>query len=478
MTLRLYNTLARSVEDFTPADPAQVKVYGCGPTIYDYAHIGNFRTFMTYDLVHRYLEWKGFGVRFVVNYTDVDDKTIKRAAERGMRLDEFTQPFAEAFEADAHAIGIRDFDVTPRATHYVDHMVRLVERLVDNGHAYATDDGSVYFDISSFADYGKLSGLDVDAVRSGARVANDEYEKNDARDFALWKGTKGEDEAVGAAWESPWGRGRPGWHLECSVMSIAELGDTLDLHLGGEDLRFPHHEDEIAQSEGATGAQFVRHWMHLKHLVLEGSKMSKSLGNTLTVRELLDDGRAPAAIRHQLLSAHYRSELNFTRAGLDQSGSAVQRLVDFRSRVNRSAVLDGEAEDELGGLSAIAAASLGAFEQALDDDLNTPEALAALFGLIRDANVELDRRGGGNSRGVEAIRTAINRMDEVLGLLELVDRDAVADDQKAWIEERIEARRAARANRDFEAADRIRDELRDKGIVLEDGADGTHWKRV
>ena len=474
MTLRLYNSLTRSVDDFRPADPADVKVYGCGPTIYDFAHVGNFRTFMTYDLLHRYLEWRGFGVRFVVNYTDVDDKTIDRAAERGLDLTAFTQQFADAFEADAHAIGIGAFDVTPRATHYVDRMVSFVERLVERGHAYATDDGSVYFDISSFADYGKLSGLDLDAVQSGARVANDEYEKNDARDFALWKGSKGADESVGAAWDSPWGRGRPGWHLECSVMSIAELGNTLDLHLGGEDLRFPHHEDEIAQSEGATGEPFVRHWMHLKHLVLEGSKMSKSLGNTLTVRELLDDGRSPAAIRHQLLSAHYRSELNFTRAGLDQSQSAVQRLVDFRSRLERTTTV-ADAEDRL---TAIAETGVEGFTRALDEDLNTPEAFAALFGMVRDANVELDAGGAASAAGLEALTSALDRIDAVLGLLELVDRDAVSEDQRAWIEERIEARRTARAERDFETADQIRDELASAGIVLEDTGDGTHWKRL
>jgi len=406
MTFRLYNSLSRSVDDFRPADPSAVKVYGCGPTIYDYAHVGNFRTFMTYDLLHRYLEWKGFAVRFVVNYTDVDDKTIERAAERGQRLDEFTQPFAEAFEADAEAIGIRAFDATPRATRYVEEMVAFVVRLIERGHAYATDDGSVYFDISSFEGYGKLSGLDIDEVLSGARVAVDEYDKADARDFALWKAEKGADEAVGAAWDSPWGRGRPGWHLECSVMSIAELGDTLDLHIGGEDLRFPHHEDEIAQSEGATGVPFVRHWMHLKHLVLEGKKMSKSLGNTLTVRELLDEGRSPAAIRHQLLSAHYRSELNFTRDGLDQSASGIQRLVDFRSRLDRAPVV----EEAGGELTDAVDRALEAFERALDDDLNTPEALAALFGFVRDVNVVLDRDGGAATSARESAKDALTRL--------------------------------------------------------------------
>ncbi len=473
MTLRLYNSLTRSVEEFRPADAAEVRIYGCGPTIYDFAHIGNFRTFVTYDLVHRYLEWKGFGVRFVVNYTDVDDKTIDRAAERGLTLDEFTQPFADAFEADADAIGIRSFDATPRATRYIDEMIRFVERLVTRGHAYAMDDGSVYFDISSFAAYGKLSGLDLDSVQSTARVADDEYEKQDARDFALWKSAKGADADVGAAWESPWGPGRPGWHLECSVMSMSELGDTLDLHLGGEDLRFPHHEDEIAQSEGASGVAFVRHWMHLKHLVLEGQKMSKSLGNTLTVRGLLDEGRHPAAIRHQLLSAHYRSELNFTRVGLDQSASAVGRLVDFRARLDRTSGSPGPS----GPLTAKAAAALEAFERALDDDLNMPEALSAVFGLVREANVELDREEETSTADLEAVLGAVRSMDSVLGLLELVDRDRVDDAEEAWIEERIAARDAARAGRDFVTADRIRDELAEAGIVLEDTADGTHWKR-
>ncbi|MFC1662491.1 cysteine--tRNA ligase, partial [Gemmatimonadota bacterium] len=334
MALRLFNTLSRTLEDFEPLEPGKVRVYGCGPTIYDLPHVGNYRSFLVYDLLHRYLEWSGYDVRFVTNLTDVDDRTIKGALERGVSIQEYTAPFGEAFLDGTRTLGIRPFDAYPRATEYVEAMTRFVKRLEDKGLAYQADDGSVFFPISSFAEYGKLSRIDPDAVRPGTRVATDDYGKEDARDFALWKAAKEEDEEAGAAWDSPWGRGRPGWHLECSVMSISELGETLDIHLGGEDLIFPHHEDEIAQSEGATGKPFVRYWLHVKHLLLEGQKMSKSLGNTVTVEELINRGYDSAAIRHHLLSAQYRRELNFTMDGLDGSTRAVQRLLDFEARLH------------------------------------------------------------------------------------------------------------------------------------------------
>lgn len=478
MTLKLHNSMTRGLETFEPVDSTRVRVYGCGPTIYGFAHIGNFRTFTAFDLLHRVLRWKGYEVDFVINYTDVDDKTIRAANAAGVTIREYTPQFAEAFEADGQAIGLLPVTKNPLATDYIPQMVSFVETLVDKDLGYVTEEGSVYFAISRFPGYGRLSGIDPESVRPGARVAVDEYTKDDPRDFALWKAAKDEDESAGAAWDSPWGRGRPGWHLECSVMSIAELGETIDIHVGGEDLKFPHHEDEIAQSEGATGKTFVRYWMHVKHLLLEGRKMSKSLGNTTTIRELLDEGVPPAAIRHQLLSAHYRSELNFTRVGLEQSQAAVQRLVDFRRRAAEIETTDAE-ERFSSDVHTLTTKALADFEAAVDDDLNTPEAFAALFGLIREGNSLLDEAG---ERLSDAARTellgAVESMDRVFGLLDLAGGPGVSADEEAWIEQKIEARNDARARRDFAAADGIRDELAAKGIVLEDAAGTTRWKRV
>jgi cysteinyl-tRNA synthetase len=476
MTLRLYNTRTRSVEPFEPLEPPHVRFYACGPTIYDYAHIGNYRTFVASDLLHRYLEWSGYDVRFVMNLTDVDDKVIDGAAAAGTDILSFTRPFGEMTLADMRTLGVRAADAYPQATDYIPQMVEWVRRLEGKGLAYAAEDG-VYFRISSFEGYGKLKGLDPDSLRSGARVAVDEYEKDDARDFALWKAAKDVDEQVGAAWDSPWGRGRPGWHLECSVMSIAELGETLDIHTGGEDLVFPHHENEIAQSEGVTGKTFVRFWVHVKHLIVEGEKMSKSLGNTITVRQLLEEGVEPAAIRHQLLSAQYRSELNFTRAGLEASRQAVQRLLDFDARLAAVGGTDGASGSV--GLAAAAARAAERFRQAMDHDLNSAEALAALFVFVKEANAALD---GADEVGSEELDSAVGTLasiDSVLGLLEVAKAgQAVDDETAAWIEGLIEEREAARAAKDFPRADEIRDELAEKGIVLEDSAEGTRWKVV
>jgi cysteinyl-tRNA synthetase len=476
MTLRFYNTLTRRLERFEPLEPERVGVYACGPTVYGHAHIGNFRTFVFYDLVHRYLEWKGYDVHFVMNLTDVDDKTIRAAAEAGVSIGEYTEPYVESVLEEAEALGIQAFDSYPRATAYVDQMIELVQALLDRGLAYTTEDGSVYFDISAFPDYGKLSGKDLDAARTGERVAADEYEKDDVRDFALWKAAKPEDERVGAAWDAPWGRGRPGWHLECSSMGLAEVGETLDLHLGGEDLIFPHHEDEIAQSEGATGKPFVRYWLHVKHLRVEGRKMSKSLGNFITVKDLLDEGVSPAAIRHQLLSAQYRSELNFTRAGLEASQRAVDRLLDFRERVGSVEVEEGAPD---AGLMEMVARALQGFEDSLDDDLNVSRALAALFVLVGEVNGALDEHPVIAPEARDRVLQVMDSTDRVLGLLEVGQRDRQVDeDLESWVEERIQARREAREARDWDRADAIRDELSNAGIVLEDGPAGTRWKKA
>jgi len=476
MALKVHNTASRTLEVFEPLEAGKVRVYACGPTIYNHAHIGNFRTFLFFDLVHRYLEWSGFDVRFVMNLTDVDDKVIEAAAAAGVSVEDHTRPYGEVFLGDCETLGVLPVDVYPRATGYVEPMVSFVERLVESGHAYAAEDGAVYFSISSFPEYGKLKGIDLSTLQSGARVDHDEYEKEDARDFALWKATTEQDESVGAAWDSPWGRGRPGWHLECSVMSTAELGDTLDFHLGGEDLVFPHHENEIAQSEAATGHPFVRYWMHVKHLFVEGRKMSKSLGNFITVRELLDEGHDPASIRHLLLSSHYRGELNFTRTGLEASRSAVQRLLDFEARLRE---ISTDAGAEPSGLPEAATTAVESFRAAMDNDFNSADGMAALFVLVGGVNSELEGRESVREEDRDAVLDALESIDRVMGLLS-VGRAAraVDDDVAGWVEAKIAERTAARAAKDFATSDAIRDELADRGIVLEDGADGTRWKVV
>jgi len=474
MTLKVHNTLSRELQTFEPMEEGKVRLYACGPTIYDYAHIGNYRSFLFYDLVHRYLEWSGYDVDFVMNLTDVDDKTIQAALRQGTDIRSYTDPYGEAVLGDAEILGVRPADRYPRATECVEEMIDFVERLMEKGHAYQAEDGAVYFSIATFPRYGELKGIDVSTLRSGARVAQDEYEKEDARDFVLWKAATEDDEEAGAAWDSPWGRGRPGWHLECSVMSVTELGSTLDLHLGGEDLVFPHHENEIAQSEAATGEPFVRYWLHVKHLLVEGKKMSKSLGNFITVRELLDEGYDPASIRHQLLSAQYRRELNFTRDGLDASRNAVQRLVDFESRLADTPTDEGA---ESSGLADAAEAFLDRYRAALDDDFNSADAMGALFSFVGTVNGALDGRDAVPAEELQSARDALASADQVLGILETARRARAVDPETvAWIEERIEARARARTERDFEAADAIRDELADQGIVLEDGAGGTRWK--
>ena len=474
MALKVYDTLRRALVPFEPMTPDHALVYACGPTIYGDAHIGNFRAFLFFDLVHRYLEWIGYDVRFVMNLTDVDDKTINGAVAAGQDIAAYTKPFGDGFLDTCRTLGIRPADSYPRATDYVDRMISFVEVLVEGGHAYQADDGAVYFSIATFPDYGKLKGIDLSTLRAGARVAQDEYDKEDARDFVLWKKATEDDERANAAWDSPWGRGRPGWHLECSVMSTTELGPTLDMHLGGEDLVFPHHENEIAQSEAATGKPFVRHWLHVKHLLVEGKKMSKSLGNFIVVRELLDEGYDPASIRHQLLSAQYRRELNFTRDGLDGSRSAVQRLLDFEARLVST---DTSVDAAHSALPELAHDLSARFRRALDDDFNSADGMGVLFTFVNRVNNALDAQPVVRPQELDAALRALRAIDQVLGLLEVAHASrAVDDDLAQWVEERIQARADARAARDFAAADAIRDELTERGIVLEDGASGTRWK--
>ena len=475
MSLKLYDTLSRSLKRFEPANPPTVSLYACGPTIYDHAHIGNYRSFLVYDLLHRYLVWSGYNVRFVMNLTDVDDKTILKAAEAGETIKEYTGPFGKQILEDAEELGILPAEAYPLATDYIEEMISWTQRLIENGMAYSTADGSVYFSIGSFPEYGRLKGLDLETATTVSRVDSDEYEKEDVRDFVLWKTTKSIDEKVEASWDSPWGRGRPGWYLECSVMSIKELGETLDIHMGGEDLVFPHHENEIAQSEAVTGKPFVRHWVHVKHLVVEGSKMSKSLGNTITVRQLLEEGFEPAAIRHQLLSAQYRKELNFTRKDLVASASAVQRIVDFETRLSSFGELPVDGEGEL---SAISLKTISEFQSVMDDDLNSAEALAVLFVFINKANGELDSGSDIFQGDVDRALETLKSMDLVFGLLSIAKETRQIDSSmEVWVERLLDERNEARQNRDFQRADQIRDELLSKGIVLEDSEGGTRWKK-
>jgi cysteinyl-tRNA synthetase len=480
MTLKLYNTLTRRLEEFKPIDPPRVTMYVCGPTVYNFAHVGNFRTFVFGDLIRRYLEYSGYEVFQIMNLTDVDDRTIAAAAESGVRLEEHTEPFAQAFFHDRDYLRIRPAHVYPRATGYVGPMVELVASLVDRGLAYVGDDKSVYFAVGRFGDYGRLSQLDKRELKAGARVTSDEYSKDDVRDFALWKSAAPEDEQVGAAWDTPFGRGRPGWHLECSAMALTEIRErfgvqTLDIHAGGVDLVFPHHENEIAQSEGATGQQFARFWLHGEFLFIKGTKMSKRFGNTLTVRDLQEEGIDATAVRHLLFSTHYRQQLNFTDEALVSAKDGVQRLADFRSRLVETAG-DAKASDD-GPLPSAAPSEVTefdeAFRHALDDDLNAPQALGALFTFVRVANRRLDE---GSWEGVEA-SAALEALDRVMDVLDLLpDAPTVADDLRVWIEGKIAERAEARRAREFARADAIRAEIAARGIELEDTVQGTRWR--
>ena len=483
MALTLYNTLTRSKEAFVPLEEGKVGVYACGPTVYQLPHIGNYRTFLFNDILHRYLEWKGYDVTFVMNLTDVDDKIIGRAKDEGVTIREYVQPYIDGFLAELHRLGIRDADIYPRATESIEAMTELVERLLENGHAYRVEDGSVFYDITSFDGYGKLSRIPLDDVKQGERVSSDDYEKEDARDFALWKGTKPEDREVDAVWDGPWGTsGRPGWHLECSAMSMQHLGETFDIHTGGEDLVFPHHEDEIAQSEGATGEPFVRYWLHARHLLMETEKMSKSLGNVVRLGDVFHADYSPAAVRWLLMSAHYRKELKFSWDGLDDARAALRRLTDFRDRLETTtpAGEDPGTDAPTGAdLAPLAEGVLADFEAALDDDLNVPAALGALFTWIRETNTALDEADGvAEADQVAAARDALGSMDDVLGILELVDRDAGSDEElEAWVEQKLAERQQAREEGDWDRADAIRDELAEAGIVVEDTPQGARWKR-
>jgi cysteinyl-tRNA synthetase len=464
--LRIHNTLSGNLEEFRPLHEGEVRMYYCGPTVWDYGHIGNFRSAIAADVIRRYLKFKGLRVMQVMNLTDVDDRIINRAQEQQKSLDDYTAKYIEAFWEDFDALGCERPEVAPRATRHIEEMADLVERLEQNNHAYRSD-GSIYYRISSFPEYGKLSKINFAGNIAGAsdRVDSDKYDKEDARDFALWKAPAKTDEP---AWDSAVGRGRPGWHIECSAMSMKYLGETFDLHVGGIDLVFPHHENEIAQSEGATGKQFVRYWLHFEHLKVEGETMSKSKGNYYTFRDLTEKGFTPAGIRYFLLSVPFRKQLNFTFDALRGAEKTVAGLRDFRARLQ-------EARTEPGSNETVAAAAKRAveqFEAGMDDDLNTSVALAAVHDLTREVNTALSR-GGVRAEDQQAVLTAIDRIDSVLGVFGESKPELLDDAIQKMIDERQEARH----QRDFKRADEIRDELAQRGIVLEDTKDGVRWKR-
>jgi cysteinyl-tRNA synthetase len=493
MALRLFNTLSSRIEDFRPLRDHEVRMYACGPTVYDYGHVGNFRTFVAVDILRRFFRQSGYKVRHVMNITDVDDKIIRYAAHDGVSVQQYTAKYEKAFLEDAAMIGIEE-PMLVRATEHIPEMADFVAKLAEKGFAYRTDDGSYYFRIAQFPQYGKLSKRDFSGMLDGARVDVDEYEKDSARDFALWKAPKPGE----ASWDTAIGPGRPGWHLECSVMSMGELGETFDLHAGGEDLVFPHHENEIAQSESFTGKPLANFWFHAHFLLVEGEKMSKSLGNFFTLRDLVLKGHKPSSIRYLLASVPYRNQLNFTFHGLKQAAVSVERLRNFRLRLTSgNFTLGANAE-----MQSLGSQTVERMTAALDDDLNTAQAQAAIFEMVRQANATFDRSGI-KQADVVPLLAALQKFDEIFAVLDDDDgpkvkrvfdwasaagrdqdisdelREAVQSGQlaDAEIDKQIDAMKAARRDRDFKASDAIRAELADRGILVEITKEGIRWRR-
>ncbi len=465
MALRFYNTLSQQLEEFAPARDNTVRMYTCGPTVYDFAHIGNFRTFTFVDILRKWLRTCNFRLDHVMNITDVDDKIIRNAVAQHKSLEEYTQTYTDKFLEDCKTLRLERPERLVPATKHIDDMVDAIQRLGAENHTYASD-GSVYFRIATFPEYGKLSHNDFSGNIAGARVDVDEYEKADARDFALWKAPK-EGEPF---WDTPIGPGRPGWHIECSVMAIKYLGETLDIHAGGVDLIFPHHENEIAQSESLTGKQFARFWLHAEFLMVEGQKMSKSLGNYFTLRDVIDRGHQPEAIRYLLASVPYRKSLNFTFDGLKAAATAIDRLRNFRLRLDTDAYPEGHNE----ALSARTAQACKGFTDSLNEDLNTAEALAAIFEYVRDANSAMDS-GEFQAGNVPAARDLLRLFDSVFDVLDpTVSAGYILDSE---VESLIAERTAAKKARNFARADQIREQLLEQGVILEDTKGGVRWKR-
>ncbi len=462
--MRIFNTLTRKMEELEPLTPGHVRLYTCGPTVYDYAHIGNFRTYVWEDLLRRTLKFLGFGVTQVMNITDIEDKIIAKAIDQGVSLSSVTEPFIAAFFEDLAVLGIEKAEHYPRATEHIPEMITIAKALESKGLTYVSQ-GSLYFRIDAFRSYGRLSNLENREIKVGARVDSDEYEKDDARDFVLWKGHK-EGEP---AWDSPYGEGRPGWHLECSAMSMKYLGESFDLHTGGVDNIFPHHENEIAQSEGATGRPFVKYWMHAAHLMVDGEKMAKSKGNFYTVRELVAKGHDPRALRYLLLTTHYRTSLNFTFDALARAGGELARFDALYARLAEAPRPAGRNE----GFDAKVVAIEAEIRAALGDDLNVSSAVGALFRLVREANAALDRNEL-PEESAAGLMTTLGRLDAVFGVIAPKAAELLAPEIEALIASRQEARKA----RNFAESDRIRDLLVAKGIVLEDTPSGVRWRRA
>ncbi len=465
MPLRFHNTLTQRVEEFHPMDGKTVRMYTCGPTVYNYAHIGNLRTFLFEDVLRRWLKAHGYTLLHVMNITDVDDKIIRDAGKAGLGLSEFTAIYEKAFLEDMATLRMERPEKIVRATEHIDHMVQLIEGLGQKGYTYSSD-GSTYFSISKFDGYGKLSHKDFVGNRAGARVDVDEYDKDDARDFVLWKAKK-EGEP---SWDTPLGDGRPGWHIECSAMAMAYLGDTLDIHAGGVDLTFPHHENEIAQSEAYTGKPFARFWLHSEFLSIDWTKMSKSLGNIYTLRDLVAMGYSPEAVRYLLTSVPYRKKLNFTFDGLKAAATSIERLRNFKLRLETDKLPEGSSQD----LSARVARATADFHDALDDDLNTAEALAAVFEYLRDANTALDAGQFAAGNRDEALQF-LGRFDSVFAVLSPSVAEGALDD--AAVDALVAERTQAKRQKNFARADEIRNQLLEAGVVLEDTKDGVRWKR-
>jgi cysteinyl-tRNA synthetase len=475
--IHLHNTLSGKVESFIPLKAGIVHMYTCGPTVYDFAHIGNFRTFIFQDILRRFLRLRGFNLTHIMNLTDVDDRIIANAAAAKIGIREYTEKYVQAFFADCKALSVESPEHWIRATDNIDSMVKLIQKLQEKTYTYNSE-GSIYYRIAKFPNYGKLSKIDLSGIQAGARVDNDRYEKESARDFALWKAPKSGEHF----WETPIGAGRPGWHIECSAMAMKFLGETIDIHTGGIDLAFPHHENEIAQSEAATGKPFVRYWLHAEHLLVEGEKMSKSLGNFYTLRDLFAKGYKPSALRFALASVPYRRQLNFTFDGLQQATSSVERLRNFAARLKNEKFPAGSQKS----IAERIAKAADDFDAGLADDLNTAEALAAVFDFVREANIAMDK-GEFRQGEVKAAQDFLATFDRVFAVLE--DNDAeklkalgygvdAAGPDEAEIEKLVAQRQVARKKKDFAESDRIRNELLSRGIILEDTKDGSvRWKR-
>jgi cysteinyl-tRNA synthetase len=493
MALRLFNTLSGKVEEFRPLVDNEVRMYACGPTVYDYGHIGNFRTFVAVDILRRYLRQSGYQIRHVMNITDVDDKIIRNAAQAGVSVQRYTAKYQEAFLEDAATLHIEEPQIV-RATENIPQMAEFIAQLAKKGFAYRTDDGSYYFRIAKFPRYGQLSKKDFAGMEDGARVDVDEYEKDNARDFALWKAPKPGE----ASWESSIGPGRPGWHIECSVMSMQELGESFDLHAGGEDLIFPHHENELAQSEAATDKLFAHFWFHARFLLVEGEKMSKSLGNFYTLRDLVLKGHKPSSIRYLLASVPYRNQLNFTFQGLQQTSASVERLRNFQQRLAKGSFAQGSNP----AMQSLASDSRTRMKEALDDDLNTAQAQAAVFDMVRAANAAMDS-GELRKDDLPPLLSVLTQFDEIFAvlhdddaakmqsvlawakaegrekdispeLLDIVSLAALADEQ---INQKVADMEAARKSKNFAVSDAIRSELTAAGILIEQTKDGVRWRR-